>query len=143
MKRIALFCISGLLVTGSSMQLAFAQTTSADAPGYDDAGHGKYPRVTQLEQDLLGQTYVNDPLPTRVSRLEMKQYGKVSTGDMCDRLDKLDEIVKPASLAPKGYVSDEVQVDPDSGKPIIQTAAGTSAGGPSPSLGSYPRVTEL
>jgi hypothetical protein len=82
-------------------------------------------------------------LPTRVSRLEMKQYGKVSTGDMCDRLDKLDEIVKPASLAPKGYVSDEVQVDPDSGKPIIQTAAGTSAGGPSPSLGSYPRVTEL
>jgi len=149
MNRLALLCILALLVTGSSMQPADAQTAPSNATAYDDSGHGNYPRVTQLEQDLLGQTYVNDPLPTRVGRLEMKQFGKVSTADLCDRLDKLDEIVKPQSLAPKGYVSDEVDVAP------TQTAASGAPGdgsnsqssgqnsGQSSDIGSYPRVTEL
>jgi hypothetical protein len=63
---------------------------------YTAPGYGQYPRVTEFEQQLLGQTYEKDPLAARVARLETKQFGKTSPkDDLADRLDKLDQFVKP------------------------------------------------
>jgi len=79
------------------------------ASSYGDLGFGSYPRVTQLEQQLLGKTYVSDPLPKRVSRLEMKQFGKVTPGDdYGDRIDQLDQAV-PRSPTTANNDADEGQ----------------------------------
>lgn len=51
-----------------------------------------YPRVTYLEQELLGRTFVGDALPTRLARLETKAFGVPSTSnDLSQRVDQLDQ----------------------------------------------------
>ncbi|MFN8554026.1 MAG: hypothetical protein U0103_21330 [Candidatus Obscuribacterales bacterium] len=58
-------------------------------PAFDSAN---YPRVTELEKDMLNATYVHEPLPQRLSRLETKAFGKASNStDLCARVDDLDE----------------------------------------------------
>jgi hypothetical protein len=53
---------------------------------------GNYPRVTELEQDMLGTSYPHEPLPQRLSRLETKAFGSPSTSnDLCARVDSLDQ----------------------------------------------------
>ncbi len=53
---------------------------------------GNYPRVTELEKDMLGKTYVSEPLPQRLSRLETKAFGTPSkSDDLCARVDNLDQ----------------------------------------------------
>lgn len=59
------------------------------SPVFDSAN---YPRVTQLEKDMLNATYDHEPLSQRLSRLEAKAFGKASTSDdLCERVDNLDE----------------------------------------------------
>ncbi len=75
-------------------------STATDAvtssPTFDSAN---YPRVTELEQDLLNVTYVHEPLPQRLSRLEKKAFGKPSTSnDMCARVDDLDEYAETHNI---------------------------------------------
>jgi hypothetical protein len=49
-----------------------------------------YPRVTQLEQQMLGKTFVNEPVAQRLVRLENKAFGAVSSSDdLSSRTDAL------------------------------------------------------
>jgi len=50
-----------------------------------------YPRVDQLEQQMLGQQFHADSLPVRLSRLESKAFGHPSkSNDLALRVDALD-----------------------------------------------------
>jgi len=62
--------------------------------------YGSYPRVTNLEQELLGHTYPNDSLPDRVKRLEIKAYGAPSgtTTELADKVDLLDDYAQRHDL---------------------------------------------
>jgi len=54
--------------------------------------YSSYPRVTSLEQELLGHTYEADALPRRLARLETKAFGSASTStDLSERTDNLDD----------------------------------------------------
>jgi hypothetical protein len=65
-------------------------------PAFD---YGSYPRVTNLEQELLGHTYTNDSLPDRLKRLETKAYGAPSgSSDLCQRVDLLDDYAQRHDL---------------------------------------------
>lgn len=91
---------------------ASASATTPDGAGgqYLPSDYGNYPRVTALEQKILGKTYEKDPLPVRVARLETKQFGKATPGDdLADRLDRLDNAVDPHhnALATDGPASSD------------------------------------
>lgn len=68
----------------SSLQNRGPESEEPDLPG-------DYPRVTQLEQDLLGQTYENDGLRKRLSRLENTVFGAADNGELSDRVDRLEK----------------------------------------------------
>jgi len=52
--------------------------------------YSTYPQVTQLEQELLGKTYVTEPIVNRLSRLEVKAFGQSSSdSDLSARTDRL------------------------------------------------------
>jgi hypothetical protein len=123
-------------------------TRAASAADDDDAttGNGGYPRVTALEQQFLGKTYVNDPLATRVSRLETNKFGKPQPGEIVDRLDKLDQFAAPTKVPP-GYQSAE---DDETVQQPMASADGSNSGDSaleaakeSGDIGNYPRITEL
>jgi hypothetical protein len=81
-------------------KVAAAAPTSAQkaAPHYDSSDYGTYPRVAELEQQVFGKTFITDPLPVRVSRLETKEFGHSSdNADLADRMDRLDKLLAPAS----------------------------------------------
>lgn len=68
----------------SSQQTRVPESEEPDLPG-------DYPRVTQLEQDLLVQTYENDGLRKRLSRLENTVFGAPDRGELSDRVDRLEK----------------------------------------------------
>jgi hypothetical protein len=56
---------------------------------------GDYPRITRIEQQILGRTYPNDPVKVRLARLEQKAFGAVSsTDDLGGRTDALAQYAK-------------------------------------------------
>jgi hypothetical protein len=68
-----------------------ASNDSQNAPASSVFDYSSYPRVTAIEKQLLGATYVHDSLSDRVARLETKAFGKASTSDdLGDRVDALD-----------------------------------------------------
>lgn len=61
----------------------------------------KYPRVTALEEAVLGKTYTHDDLPARLARMEEKLYGKVEKEeDLGDRTDKIQDYVEKTMKKP-------------------------------------------
>jgi hypothetical protein len=51
----------------------------------------KYPRITTLENDILGQAYEADSLSARLTRMEKKAFGGPSSEkDLSDRTDALE-----------------------------------------------------
>lgn len=120
------------------------QASSQSTDQKVNPGNGGYPRVTELEQEFLGKTYVDEPLSQRVARLEVKKFGKPSSGDFCDRIDKLDQLSARKPVAP----DDDVVTYSDSagGEPAATSTgsnqAGQTAYAPS-DYGSYPRVSEI
>ncbi len=89
------------LATSPSAASASAKSAANNQAPSDDSddsvtstssfAYGNYPRVTELEQDMLGTTYVHEALPQRLSRLETKAFGSPSTAnDLCARVDGLD-----------------------------------------------------
>lgn len=51
----------------------------------------KYPRITTLENDILGQAYEADSLSARLSRMETKAFGhSAENKDLSDRADALE-----------------------------------------------------
>ncbi|HEY9733649.1 MAG TPA: hypothetical protein V6C89_17140 [Drouetiella sp.] len=85
--------------SSSSSQSTAGQSSSASASAPSDAvtvsstfDSANYPRVTELEKDMLNATYVHEPLAQRLSRLEAKAFGAPSkSNDLCERVDNLDE----------------------------------------------------
>jgi hypothetical protein len=172
--RISYLCFAGIVTAAPSGSFA-ASTDAANPPSsqraagsatYTDLGYGSYPRVTELEQQFLGKTYESDPLPTRVGRLETKKFGKASTGDLCDRIDKLDEYAQPKPPPPDSDVSDDGGGQPARGRssaggtnfqanmanmqPSLSGSQGSEIADPSPQgqdstgdYGNYPKVTAL
>jgi len=70
-----------------------AETASevATKPTFDEAD---YPRVDQLERQILGQQHSHEILSGRLSRLEAKAFGQPSSStDPADRVDALDAYV--------------------------------------------------
>lgn len=59
------------------------------APTSND--RGDYPHVTNLEKEILNQTFVGGVLSERLGRLETKAFGKVTnTNDFSARIDRLE-----------------------------------------------------
>jgi hypothetical protein len=74
---------------GSTNTTSAPSDAVTSTPAFDSAN---YPRVTELEQSMLNATYVHEPLPQRLSRLESKAFGTPSkSNDLCARVDNLDE----------------------------------------------------
>jgi hypothetical protein len=53
---------------------------------------GDYPRITQLEQEILGKTFQKEPIQNRLEQLELKAFGKADPkADLSDRTEKLED----------------------------------------------------
>jgi hypothetical protein len=78
-------------------------------------GESKYPAVTAIEQKLLGRDYAQEPVETRLARLETKLFGKPQTAmDLSDRVDRLKQSsgVDITQQPPRGSDwSDEDDID--------------------------------
>lgn len=100
----------------------------------EPAARAKYPHVTTLESQILGQTFENDPLNERLVRLEMKAFGKQSDSlDLAVRTDALeDHIERKMYIAhhrqQRPTVSDESIVPEFSSASSTSSAAGMSNG---------------
>ena len=141
---------------------------STAAASYTDLGYGQYPRVTEVEQQLLGKSYEKEPLNTRVTRLETKQFGKPSPNDdLADRLDRLDALIKhKPAVADEEQPANGTYSAPIGGAGTAEVPQMAAVGGSGPGVGgqsaagqsdgqasgtqysasdygSYPRVTEL
>ncbi|MFN8549910.1 MAG: hypothetical protein U0103_00380 [Candidatus Obscuribacterales bacterium] len=67
-------------------------STDNTASGIDSGDVGDYPRITQLEQEILGKTFTNEPIQNRLEQLELKAFGKANTrADLSDRTEKLED----------------------------------------------------
>lgn len=64
---------------------------TSSAPG-DVTNSSDYPRITQLEQEILGKTFTNEPIQNRLEQLELKAFGKAKTNvDLADRTEALED----------------------------------------------------
>lgn len=63
---------------------------NSDESSVIDGGTDSYPRVSLIENAILGKTFPNDDLEARLVRLETKAFGKASSNtDLGDRTDEL------------------------------------------------------
>jgi hypothetical protein len=79
---------------GTPTSAANSSTTPDAAPQTENSApfnSTDYPRVDQLEQQMLGRQFHEDSLPVRLSRLESKAFGHPSkSNDLASRVDALD-----------------------------------------------------
>jgi hypothetical protein len=105
-------------------------------PGADD-----YPHVTALEKDILGATYLGQPLTARIVRMETKAFGAPSkSDDLGERTDNLESYAEQ-KLHKKPFLADEVAdstIEETPSQERNQSRAGST------SLQSdYPHITAL
>lgn len=99
-----------------------------------------YPHVTELETYILGQTYLADPLPARLARMEKKAFGAVSTdSDLSARTDALTDYADKKLGKKMPVATDDMDSD---------TTDSAAAGGAAPADSSvppsnYPHITAL
>lgn len=63
----------------------------SSAPNATSAGSGQYPRITALEQAILGKTNTTQELPARLAQMETKAFGKSSSNpDLSQRTEALE-----------------------------------------------------
>jgi len=94
-----------------------------DAPDQSD-----YPRITALENEILGKAYAGQPVPERLSRLETKAFGKVSAStDLSDRTDALQAYAeKKLHIKVPDATQDDNQIaQAPSGAPQAQASKGS------------------
>ena len=74
-----------------------------------------YPRVTELENAILGQTYTGEQVTGRIARMEMKAFGHTTNDpDLSARADALEQYAeqklhKRAAPTPNNEVTEEGQ----------------------------------
>ncbi|MBY0551166.1 MAG: hypothetical protein K2W95_28055 [Candidatus Obscuribacterales bacterium] len=107
--------------TGSSP----AQPT---APVVDSGDYGNYPHVTVLENEILGTSYQQDSLPARLSRLELRAFGKDSAGsDLGSRTDALEQYAE-TKLHKKAFgINPRMQENSDQMLPEMSSAGAPPA----------------
>lgn len=99
----------------------FCLAVSADA-------EDSYPHITQLETYILGQTFVGEPLPQRLSRMEQKAFGKASTDpDLSARSDALDDYSEKKLGK---HIADAIRDMPDDSDALVNTDAPAAAVAP-------------
>lgn len=123
-------------VLADTIDGALDEALAEPAPAADT-----YPHVTELETYILGQTYLADPLPARLARMEKKAFGAASTNpDLSARTDALTDY-SDKKLGKKTPVATD-----DSDSDMADSApAGGGGGGDSDSVppGNYPHITAL
>ncbi len=101
-----------------------------------------YPHVTALEQAILGQTYEAQPLADRLSRMEVKAFGKASSDpDLGERTDALDRYAKK-TLHKQTTQKPDPDIQSDNPQPgggllnkVEQAIVGMAGGGMGGSMG--------
>jgi hypothetical protein len=82
----------------SGLQSSNASGPDAGAPA---APPTDYPRVTALEQAILGQSFVGEALEARLGRMEEKAFGQVSANAaLGDRTDALEDYAEKVLRKP-------------------------------------------
>jgi hypothetical protein len=119
---------------------------AAEAQGAS-ADQDSYPRITAMETAILGKSYSGDALPARLTRMEVKAFGKASAGaDLSDRSDNLQNYVettlhKQMVVPGPGYQGpeeDDAQAAPAGASGRVEQTDAAEA-----KSASYPRVTAL
>lgn len=151
-ETISAFCAK-MVATQSVATAAVKPSTNASANASSDSGDSTqdaYPRVTAIEQAILGQTFAYEPLPTRLERMERKAFNKVSdSDDLSGRTDALyDYADKVLHKNPfKAEYSSETAADQRlDGGSDDSSSSGTGASSDDGSSGGgsdYPHVTAL
>jgi hypothetical protein len=96
-------------------------------------GSDSYPHVTTLEKTILQQSFVGQPLPTRLARMETKAFGHPSNDpDLSQRTDALEDYAEQ-KLHKK---SPEAEAD-------AADTASSPDGQPAASGSDYPHITAL
>ncbi|CAN5508380.1 hypothetical protein BH11CYA1_BH11CYA1_14350 [soil metagenome] len=117
---------------------------AASVPNSESAAVDSYPRITAMESAILGKSYANEALPARLSRMEVKAFGKATDkADLSDRTDSLQDYVegtlhKQMVVPGPGYQESDDDRPPASASGNVEHSEGVT-----PAVGSYPRVTAL
>lgn len=129
---------------------------NADDGTESDVGGDSYPRVSLIENAILGKSFPNDDLAARIERLETKAFGKPSSNpDLGDRTDELQnyaekKLGKRLMQEEPGYESaldDATSGSNNSGQtdsaPGSDTAVQPASDQQDEGNGDYPHITEL
>lgn len=99
---------------GDSTTAGRTDINAADAAGTEDNDDGpkaSYPHVTALENTILGSTFPSEPLPKRITRMEVKCFGAASpSDDLSERTDALDQYAE--MKLHKGVIAREAAASP-------------------------------
>lgn len=130
-------------VATQSVASAGANSPASDDNDLGNSAPDSYPRVSAIEQSILGQTFANEPLPTRLDRMERKAFGKASdSDDLSARTDALyDYADKTLHKNPfKAEYSTEAAADKRlDGGDSDDASSGSGTSG----MTDYPHVTAL
>lgn len=122
--------------SGQSAALNDDYDAPVSKPGADD-----YPHVTALEKDILGATYVGQPLSARIVRMETKAFGAASkSDDLGERTDNLESYAEQ-KLHKKPFLADETADATIEDTPYPEQSQ--SGGGSTHLQSDYPHVTAL
>lgn len=98
------------------------------ADGADTVPQSNYPHINSLETEILGQTYPQDPLVDRISRMEIKAFGAASTDpDLSNRTDLLDSYAEK-KLHKKSFDKQQAEQAQSEGCVPATGASGSSGG---------------
>jgi hypothetical protein len=107
--------------TGSAGSGANSVINGGDPPG-------RYPRVTALEQAILGEVFEQEELAPRLARMEVKAFGKPSAADaLGDRTDALEDYAEK-KLHKKILGQTSTTGSPDSGDTGSSSGSGSGSG---------------
>lgn len=109
------------------------QTVETDTASTSETeiGEADYPRITTLEKEILGQSFVGQPLMSRLSRMETKAFGKPSgSNDLGQRTDSLEN-----------YAETKLHIKPVEEADGQETTISNTQVNSEPT--DYPRITAL
>lgn len=129
---------------------------NADDDSGSEVGADSYPRVSLIENAILGKTFPADDLTARLVRLETKAFGKASSNpDLGDRTDELQQYAekklgKRLLQEDPGYESALDDVTSGSNSSSQPDYSNSDPGTPQSASqqqdegnGDYPHITEL